>query len=316
MAGLPKLGILGSVALDSIFNVPTVPVAGERVFGTLLGQYDGGMAANQAVEAARYSTEVYLLGAVGNDAIGKRLETDLRARGVHTDRHVSRADAFSGQTFMHLVNEKSDYFSIVTPGANMLLDPEALKQAVAELRGGALLISLEINADAVAAAISAAKSAGVYVYLVCSPAEKVKPAYLSSADALVCNFREANMLLGLRRGSVRDMARQLKDYAGPQSRLLITLGSDGALLFEAGNVYYAPAMHVTCLDSVGAGDAFIGAFAALRIQGISPYHALSCGCIAGAMAVSVIGPQSSAHTAAQVEAQYQALYKDKKGVIL
>ena len=75
-----KIGILGSIALDNIFRAESLPQKGERVFGNLLGSCIGGMAANQAVEAARYSKEIYILGTVGEDETGARIYRHLEQR--------------------------------------------------------------------------------------------------------------------------------------------------------------------------------------------------------------------------------------------
>ena len=50
--------------------------------------------------------------------------------------------------------------------------------------------------------------------------------------------------------------------AGLGTRLLVTLGERGAALVgESGDVRVIPAPHVEAVDTTGAGDAFVGAFA-------------------------------------------------------
>lgn len=91
--------------------------------------------------------------------------------------------------------------------------------------------------------------------------------------------------------------------------LLISLGEEGAILKDADRVYYAEGMKVEVIDSVGAGDAFTGAFVINHELGMDSYKALCYGCIAGGLTVSNVGAQSSNHTAAIVEEIYQGCYR-------
>lgn len=302
-----KIGILGSIALDNIFRAESLPQKGERVFGNLLGSCIGGMAANQAVEAARYSKEIYILGTVGEDETGARIYRHLEQRGCHTERLLKSGSLPTGQTYMFLVDQNREYFSIVNPGANMAREETEIYRSLAGL--DALLISLEMNTELAEKAIEYAAEHGIYTYLCMSPAENCSGNLVKKADALIGNLREAKILLGIKGETPDEIMKELCGIQiEPCKMLLISLGNQGAVLREGEQVYYAKSVEVESIDAVGAGDAFAGAFVANRENGMDSYRALCYGCIAGGFTVSVIGAQSSDHTSAKVEEFYQTYY--------
>ncbi len=302
-----KIGVLGSIALDNIFNAESVPKKGERVFGNLLGNCIGGIAANQAVEAARYSDEVYILGAVGNDEIGNRIIRHLEQKGCHTDLLLKSDSLPTGQTYMFLVDQNIDYFSIVNLGANKTNDETDILNRIQNL--DAILISLEINKELAEKVVDYAVDHNIYVYLCMSPAENCSARLVNKADALIGNLRESKMLLNIHSDKPEEIMKELRKMKVGRCQLfLISLGNAGAVLRNKKSVYYAKAMKVNSIDPVGAGDAFIGAFVANRELGMDDYKALCYGCIAGGLTVSIIGAQSSEHTMAKVEELYQKYY--------
>lgn len=306
-----KIGVLGSIALDNIYNAEAIPKKGERVFGNWLGNCIGGMAANQAVEAARYSPGVYILGSVGGDEVGQRMFKYFRERGCNVELLTKNPNVPTGQTHMFLVDGNKDYFSIVSLGANKAELPAELIERMTEL--DALLISLETNINTVKYVMDFAWKHDIYTYLCLSPAENCLPELIDRADAIIANRREAQMLLGIQGKNPEEIISELKQAKAGQSNLvLISLGEQGAILKESDRVYYAEGMNVNAVDSVGAGDAFTGAFVINHENGMDSYKALCYGCIAGGLTVSNVGAQSSTHTAATVDKIYKEFYKNKR----
>lgn len=303
-----KIGVLGSIALDNIFSAESLPLAGERIFGKLLGRHIGGMAANQAVEAAKYHGDVYIIGVVGDDPEGDRICRHMEKMHVDTSRLIRDGSLCTGQTYMFLTEGNADYFSVVDMGANKTEEESEILERVKDM--DVLLISLEIGSGVVQHVLTYAKEHKIYTYLCCSPAEVCSQNLMEKADALIANRREAKMLLGLEGDSVEEIIKNLrKQEIAEDKLLLVSLGEQGAVLKAGEEIYYAKGIDVRVLDSVGAGDAFAGAFVANREMGMDIRKALCYGCIAGGFTVSAVGAQSSRHTMADVEECYRKNYE-------
>jgi ribokinase len=78
--------VFGSINLDLIFSLPSIPRPGETVLGPSMRIEPGGKGANQAVAAARDGAEVVMIGSVGCDALADGALTLLRAAKVDLDR--------------------------------------------------------------------------------------------------------------------------------------------------------------------------------------------------------------------------------------
>ena len=71
--------VVGSLNMDLVVQVPTIPAPGETVLGDHFATIPGGKGANQAVAAARLGARVSLIGRVGADAFGEQLLAAARA---------------------------------------------------------------------------------------------------------------------------------------------------------------------------------------------------------------------------------------------
>ena len=83
----------------------------------------------------------------------------------------------------------------------------------------------------------------------------------------------------------------------------VTLGSEGAMLLEDGEeVARASAPTVDAVDGTAAGDAFTACLVVSLLEGRDREEALRRACVAGALAASRFGAQTSLPTAAEVDA--------------
>ena len=116
-----SVAVVGSINLDLVATVPSLPEPGETLTSTSLSYVPGGKGANQAVAAARLGAEVRMVGAVGDDDFGGQAVAGLREAGVD----LSRAQVVRSTTGIALifVDEAGDNQIVVAPGANHALDP-------------------------------------------------------------------------------------------------------------------------------------------------------------------------------------------------
>ena len=285
-----KFFVLGSVALDTIFSVDKVPSIGERIPGVIRGRFAGGMAANQAVVLGSLVEEVYLLGQVGPDSEGAIIADELQKRRVKTPYLRKHAERATGQTYMYVVAQ-NDYFSVVVRGANDELQPDDFRQCFSTATQDDWLVAqMEIDADVVEATFRSARAARMHTVLCASPYDARIPRILPYCDFVICNQREGLALFNLDLSTLREPPNELR-HALRGKTLVVTLSDRGALAISDESLFRVSGLPVRALDSIGAGDAFTGAFVAAVALGRDLRSALVAGNVAGAMTTTVYGAQ-------------------------
>ena len=301
-----RVVVVGSLNMDLLVRVPQLPAPGETVMGDSLLQAAGGKGANQAVAAARLGSRVRMVGRVGRDAFGRALSRGLRAEGIST-RWVRPADQPTGAALI-AVDAHGENCIVVAPGANVQLAPADLPErtiAAAEV----VVAQLEVPPPTIAAAFRLARAGGARTVLNAAPAQPVPPDLLALSDVVIANEPELATLLGrqpLAHGAEAAAAHALQ--TSPEQVVVVTLGPRGALAVggPAARVLEQPAFAVTAVDSVGAGDAFVGGFVASRWWSAGLEAALRWGCAAGALATTRPGGQPALPTRAAVQALLDA----------
>jgi ribokinase len=298
----PTVTVVGSLNLDIVVPVPHHPAPGETVLGGDHFRNPGGKGANQAVAAARLGQRVAMVGRVGADDSGRTLLTALETDGVDVARVRIDHDAPTGIALI-AVDDRGENAIVVSPGANARVTAADVDASADLLRSSpATLLQLEIPADA---ARRAAQLAGGTVVLNPAPAPPgTLPAeLLAEVDVLVPNRVE---LAGLAaRGTmlpetleqVDAMARAL----GVPS-VVVTLGTEGALVVEGGTSAHVPTPQVDVVDTTAAGDAFCGALADALVRGDSLSEAARWAVRVAAIACTRPGAQASLPTRGEVEA--------------
>ena len=114
--------------------------------------------------------------------------------------------------------------------------------------------------------------------------------------------------LGPNNGSAKDVEQKAWDiFALTRQSVVVTLGANGTLAVHNNTLLTVPALTISTVDTVGAGDAFTGAFTAALDLGETFPVALRWGNVAGGLACLETGAQSSLPTAAQISEHLAAL---------
>ncbi|MGQ4360149.1 ribokinase [Streptomyces sp. SAS_272] len=292
--------VVGSANADLVIDVERRPGAGETVLGGDLTVHPGGKGANQAVAAARLGARTALLARVGDDAHGRLLLDSQRAAGVDT-AGVLVGGAPTGVALI-TVDPSGDNSIVVSPGANGRLTPEDVR-AAADLVHASRVVSaqLEIPLETVVEVAASLEPGSLFV-LNPSPPRPLPAVLLAACDTLIVNEHEAKVILGEDRpgGDPEDWARTLL-ARGPKS-VVVTLGSQGALVATAEGVARIASVKVDAVDTTGAGDSFTAALAWKLGTGSSLTEAAAYAARVGAAAVTRRGAQESFPTADEVEA--------------
>jgi ribokinase len=238
---------LGSINADMVYALPHLPVAGETLAASGLGQFLGGKGANMSVAAARAGSHVCHIGAVGPD--GRWAVDRLLEYGVDT-RHIAQIDSPTGHAII-AVDQSGENQIILFPGANHAISPDQIGQALSAASAGDILVMQnETNLQVDAARMG--RDLGLRVAYAAAPFDAAAvAAVLPHLDLLFLNAVEA---------------RQLQEATGKPPEALgvedviVTLGAEGARHFHGttGAVQDIPALPVTPVDTTGAGDTFTG----------------------------------------------------------
>jgi ribokinase len=294
------LTVFGSIIVDTLFSVPSLPKEGETILATHLFVGPGGKGANQAVAAAKSGGVVAMVGSVGNDPLAKISLNAFKDALVDT-LGVQTVEGSTGSAAVMVDPEGANAIS-VAPEANKKTN---LSQVSEErwTETTTLLMQMEIPLDEIENAIFSARRRRIRSILNLAPAALLDLAALRALDILVVNEIELDMLakgLALDGDPPVALAKEVADFLG--NTLAVTLGSRGALLVSNGEMVRAPALRIEALDTTGAGDAFCGVFAAALDRGHTLEEALQRGSIAGSLACLKTGAQESLPGADEIEA--------------
>jgi ribokinase len=289
----PTLAVVGSLNIDLVTYVQRVPSPGETVIGDRFQMGFGGKGANQAVMAARLGARVSMIGALGDDLYAQMTIDNLDRQGVDSTL-VARAPGSSGVAPIWVEPDGTNRI-IVVPGANDAVDPRVAEAAIGAMAEVDVVIGqLEIPQAVTLAAFRVARDRGAVTILNPAPAAAVDPDLLEASHWLIPNETEFAILAGLDRLDPDD-DRQIAAFAATVSpRLVLTLGARGvAIVASGGGVERLPAIPVQTVDTTGAGDAFVGAFAVGLAAGLHERAAVRLGIACAADSVTRHGTQSS-----------------------
>jgi ribokinase len=292
--------VVGSVNRDLVCRVETLPAPGETVLAREVSVGSGGKGGNQAVAASLLGARTALVARVGDDGDGHALTAVLAEAGVDA-AEVATTDLRTGMAFV-FVDAQGENSIVVAPGANELLDPASVEDAVRRrlTTAGVLVTQAEIPVPAFDAAIRTAAEMGCRVVVNLAPYRPVDGDVLALCDPLVVNESEASGLLGRQVRRVAGARDAVSDLLRRCGSVVVTVGGEGAVVADADGVHVVAAPQVDVVDSTGAGDAFTGAMAAALSAGHDLSSAVRIAVRAGAHAVTRPGAQGSFASAAEL----------------
>ncbi|RWN98647.1 ribokinase [Mesorhizobium sp.] len=295
--------VVGSINLDLIANVDRLPAPGETVRGSGFATAPGGKGANQALAAARAGAKVRMVGAVGKDNFATEALALLRDGKIDLSG-VGETFASTGTALIMVADDGENVIAVV-PGANDSVVTGDLSKAFMK-KGDVVLLQQEIPLQTVDAALDAARAAGAVTVLNTAPFRAEAAAFLGKADYVVANETEFDLYGEALSLSGRDRPARMRDFAGTTGRtIVVTLGGDGVLAATPADLLMVPALNITPVDTVGAGDTFCGYFAAGLSSGLPLDQALARAAAAGSLACLKPGAQPAIPLAKDIEAALQ-----------
>lgn len=297
---MKKILVIGSANADLTIHTDRMPMLGETITGFDFSLNSGGKGANQAIACAKLGGDVCFLGAVGNDAYGKKLIDDLKSVGVEFKGIVSDSVS-TGTASITVVN--GDNFIILNEGANALLTPEIIIENEKLIKeADYLIMQLEIPVESVLCAARIANKNGTKVILNPAPFKDIPEELLMLTDIIIPNEHEARLLTGFdtdNESGCKAAIIMLKEKG--IKAVIITLGSRGCFYNEGESILTCPAEKTNVVDTTSAGDSFIGALCCKLTEEKNLSEAIRYATKAAAITVSRSGASCSTPFADEIK---------------
>jgi ribokinase len=294
--------VLGIFVADLAFRAERLPTIGETVAGSGFAVGPGGKGSNQAVAAARAGAGVTFISRICDDTFGDVALKTWKAEGVQP--RVTQTSTATGAAFIYVDETTGANAIIVVPGSAAELcaaDVDAAADAIRDSR--VFVTQLEQPVAAARRGLEIARAAGVTTVFNPAPAGKFDDALYSLSDFVVPNEIEVEMLTGIAVADL-DAARRAGDVliAKGAGTALITLGERGVLFHNRERSTHIPSFSAgPVVETAGAGDAFVGGFAAALAQGIDPIEAARFGSAAAGISVTRAGTAPAMPHFAEIE---------------
>ena len=290
-----KILVVGSNNSDMVIKADRLPKAGETILGGTFFMKPGGKGANQAVAAARLGGKVTFVSKIGNDIFGRQAVELFEEEGIDTSNIFSDPDHPSGVALI-TVDQHAENCIVVASGANATLLPKDLGNLGAEIAAANfILMQLEIPIETVEFVTNQAQQSGTRVVLNPAPAQPLSDELLRKLHVITPNRVEAEMLTGLKvtdLESAKQAAAMIREKG--VKNVIITLGTEGALLHNEDGFVLIPADEVVPVDTTGAGDVFNGALTVALCEEQPTAEAVLFACKAAGNSVTKLGAQASA----------------------
>jgi ribokinase len=297
-----KIFVVGSINRDLVVYVHGLPRPGETVFGNRFQQFPGGKGANQAVAASRLGGDVHLVGNMGADAFGKEMLDFLAGENIDTSEIAILDTAPTGIALI-TVDSASENSIVVVSGANMVWHTRDLAR-IKIGRSDIVICQFEIPLEIIESIFERAKKIGATTILNPAPIQTATERILRNVDYLVVNEVE---LQAFSDAAVNPddppsvyAAMEKLHQRGPLT-IVATLGHRGALLSGPTGRYETKGHAVNAVDTTGAGDCFIGSFAAALAKSASVSAAIVFANKVAAISVTRRGAASSFPMIAEIE---------------
>ena len=284
-----KILSFGSLNIDYNYKLDHIVAPGETISSHDLIVTCGGKGLNQSIALRKAGAQVLHAGIIGYD--GEMLKQALEDAGVDTKLLKVDPDSKSGHTIIQIEEKTAQNCIIVCPGTNGMVEKDYIDEVVSFFEPGdyAVFQNEITNVDY---AMKSCREKGLRVVFNPSPMTRELAAsdIYQYVDDLFINEVEGEQMTGT--DDPEEILQSLKK-SWPQCRVILTLGSKGAVILTENGPYYQKAYPCEAVDTTGAGDTFSGYFTALSAAGKTPAEALELSCKASSLAVRKMGAAAS-----------------------
>ncbi|KKN44043.1 hypothetical protein LCGC14_0696870 [marine sediment metagenome] len=294
--------IIGSSNMDLNIYSKKFPNPGETVTGGKFEQFLGGKGANQAVASVRSGANTTFIGKIGIDSFGDEMVSRLTKEGINMDHIIRDPKEHSGVAFI-LIDENGENMISVASGANFTLSPKEIRSNLEIIKNAnSVVVQMEIPLETIQEIFTIASEENVIKILNPAPLKPIPLEILKKVDVIIPNEVELfrlhsllgfNDLIGESKQKIKQASKIISNFG--LKYIITTLGKKGSIIYsrEANNIIEIPALKVKAIDTVGAGDCFIGVLASKLSKGETIVNAVKYATIAASIAVTRKGAQES-----------------------
>lgn len=277
---------MGSLNLDYVYTVDHILKGGETLSSRKMEVFCGGKGLNQSIAMAKAGVHVYHAGLIGEE--GQPLLDACRENGVDT-RYIRQVPGKSGHTIIQVDREAQNCI-LLYGGSNRAFTEAYIDEVLADFGAGdILLLQNEINLlDYV---VRQAYKKQMKIILNPSPMDEALDAVdMGKISAFLMNEIEGAQIAGTQ--DPEDVLGVMREKY-PQAKVVLTLGKEGAVYQDQGQIVRQKAYPVKAVDTTAAGDTFTGYFIAGLLEGMEIEKILDMCARASAVAVSRNGAAPS-----------------------
>lgn len=277
---------IGSMNLDHVYQVDHIVQPGETEASFDMNVFLGGKGINQSMALAKAGVAVYHGGMIGED--GQPFLDACKEYGVNAD-HIKMIEGKTGHAIIQ-VDKNAQNCILLYGGANQKLTEAYVDEVLADFESGDILL-LQNEVNQLPYIVDQAYAKGMQVALNPSPFnEKLKEVDLKKVSIFLLNEVEGGQITGLT--DPDEILVKMREMF-PNSKIILTLGGDGAKYAEGDVTYHQPIFKVQAVDTTAAGDTFTGYFLAGLIDGMAIPDILKMSAKASSIAVTRNGAVQS-----------------------
>lgn len=288
-----KALVIGSVNIDSTFQLERLPVLGETILAHEKYKNIGGKGLNQAVALNRMGLNTTFMPAIGTDLAANSVIEYLENENLNK-RIITKVNSDTGEAII-IVDKNGDNMIIPYLGANSLLSVEDIENNLDVFEDiDVCVLQLEIPISTVEYIVNYCYKKNIKVVLNPAPASRdLSWDLLKKVDYLIPNETELEIIAGQKVTfeNLEEIGQEA--IAKGINKLIVTAGRYGAYYFDKETFFNVPVDIIEVVDSTAAGDTFIGAFVSKIVKNESPESAIKFANKAAGITISKKGAAES-----------------------
>lgn len=294
----PGVTVVGSCMIDFTCFSPRLPKPGETLIGNSYEIKYGGKGANQCIVASRLGASAAMVASLGNDIYAQEYLKIFKKENIDASHVQVQPNQHSG--IAHItVADNGENSIVVVLGSNSLLSPNQVDSAINIIRDSTVLLcQFETPLETTLHTLKLYKGHGLSILNGAPAKENVDEDLLKFCDIFCANESETEAITGVEPVGSLNMQKAIDILLDKGcNTVILTLGERGAAYASNDDriVKLVPTIPVQPVDTTGAGDAFLGAFAYFKAYHpeLSMNECVRRACVVATESVLKVGTHAS-----------------------